>query len=227
MTTVSGPGAKGALLTATGEYAVPTIDEQAYKEGKKERPPFLPSQEQEVVPEEDNSIPQELLCMLCKDLLSDAVVIPCCGNSFCDECIRNSLLESEEHVCPSCNETGVSPDSLIANKFLRQAVTNFKNETGYTKAKLKKQEAAPDPTPSRPPDKPQVQQLPPPASTAPSSSGATAAPPHPPPFFPPPPGPGMVPGPPQPPTFPPGQPPPPGLTPPQGFPGQPPPAPNR
>lgn len=34
--------------------------------------------------------------------------------------IRTSLLESEEHVCPTCNQSEVSPDALIANKFLRQ-----------------------------------------------------------------------------------------------------------
>ncbi len=30
--------------------------------------------------------PDELLCLICKDLMTDAVVIPCCGNSYCDEC---------------------------------------------------------------------------------------------------------------------------------------------
>lgn len=56
---------------------------QAYKEGKKERPPF--SQDPEPVVEKPE-IPEDLLCNICKDLLTDAVMIPCCGNSFCDEC---------------------------------------------------------------------------------------------------------------------------------------------
>ncbi|XP_075616703.1 E3 ubiquitin-protein ligase RBBP6-like, partial [Balearica regulorum gibbericeps] len=47
--------------------------------------------------------------------------------------IRTALLESEEHTCPTCHQTDVSPDALIANKSLRKAVTNFKNGTGYTK----------------------------------------------------------------------------------------------
>ncbi|KAI8487530.1 E3 ubiquitin-protein ligase rbbp6 [Branchiostoma belcheri] len=51
--------------------------------------------------------------------------------------IRNSLLESGEHVCPSCKKTGTSPESVIPNKFLREVVNK-------TKAKLKKQEAASD-----------------------------------------------------------------------------------
>lgn len=47
--------------------------------------------------------------------------------------IRNKLLETDDHVCPSCDSMDVSPDGLIANQMLRRAVTNFQNETGYTK----------------------------------------------------------------------------------------------
>jgi len=36
--------------------------------------------------EGDKKIPGELLCLICNNLLTDAVVIPCCGNSYCDEC---------------------------------------------------------------------------------------------------------------------------------------------
>jgi E3 ubiquitin-protein ligase RBBP6 len=31
-------------------------------------------------------IPEELLCNLCSDLLTDALLVPCCANSYCDEC---------------------------------------------------------------------------------------------------------------------------------------------
>ena len=47
--------------------------------------------------------------------------------------IRNKLLETEDHICPSCDSIDVSPDGLIINQMLRRAVTNFKNESGYTK----------------------------------------------------------------------------------------------
>ncbi len=32
------------------------------------------------------TVPKELQCPMCKKLLHDAVVIPCCGTSYCDEC---------------------------------------------------------------------------------------------------------------------------------------------
>lgn len=58
-------------------------------------------------------------------------MIPCCGSSFCDECVRTSLLESDDNECPDCHEKGSSPGSLIPNRFLRTSVNSFRNETGY------------------------------------------------------------------------------------------------
>ncbi|XP_029293533.1 E3 ubiquitin-protein ligase RBBP6 isoform X2 [Cottoperca gobio] len=151
MVEVDDPSIKGAMLTSCGRYAVPAIDAEAYAIGKKERPPFVPQENPQSEDEED-PVPEELLCLICHDLLSDAVVIPCCGNSYCDDCIRTALLDSEEHVCPTCSQSDVSPDTLIANKFLRQAVDNFKKERGFAKS-LKRGSGAsqsqnPTPTPS-------------------------------------------------------------------------------
>lgn len=60
-------------------------------------------------------------------------MIPCCGSSFCDDCVRTALVESEDNECPDCNEKGSSPESLIPNRFLRNSVNAFRNETGYNK----------------------------------------------------------------------------------------------
>lgn len=129
-------------MTSNGQYAVPALDLQAYTQ--KQVAPV-----QETKPE----IPDDLLCSICSDLLADAVMIPCCGklggckikvffidfkfffvgNSFCDECVRSVLLESEDHECPDCHEKDISPATLIPNRFLRKSVANFKNTTGYEK----------------------------------------------------------------------------------------------
>ncbi|KAM6032620.1 LOW QUALITY PROTEIN: E3 ubiquitin-protein ligase RBBP6-like [Theristicus caerulescens] len=140
---VKDPNTKGAMLTNTGKYAIPAINAEAYARGKKEKPPFLP---EEPPSPSDDPVPDELLCLLCKDTMTDAVVIPCCRNSYCDECIRTALLESEEHTCPTCHQTDVSPDALAANKSLRQAVNNFRNGTGVTK-RLQQQPPPPPPPP--------------------------------------------------------------------------------
>lgn len=79
--------------------------------------------------EEKREIPEDLICAICKGIFKDAVMIPCCGSSFCDECVRTALLESEDNECPDCKEKGTSPGSLIPNRFLRNAVAAFQAES--------------------------------------------------------------------------------------------------
>ncbi|XP_061222110.1 E3 ubiquitin-protein ligase RBBP6-like [Neopsephotus bourkii] len=138
------------MLTNTGKYAIPVINAEAYARGKRERPPFLP--EEPSSSSSDGPIPDELLCLICKDIMTDAAILPCCRSSYCDECIRTALLESEEFTCPACHQTDVSPDALVANQSLRQAVNNFRNGAGYTKRLRKQiqQQQQPPPPPAAP-----------------------------------------------------------------------------
>ncbi|KAM4649701.1 E3 ubiquitin-protein ligase RBBP6-like isoform 2-T2 [Amazona ochrocephala] len=147
MMEVKDPNTKGAMLTNTGKYAVPIINAEAYARGKRERPPFLPGEPSSS--SSDGPIPDELLCLICKDIMTDAAILPCCGSSYCDECIRTALLESEEHTCPACHQTDVSLDALVANQSLRQAVNSFRNGVGYTK-RLRKQIQQQQPPPPAP-----------------------------------------------------------------------------
>lgn len=124
MVAVEGPQVPGAMMTPNGSYAVPVLDHQTYSQKRSNQAPVI---------EEKPEIPEDLLCSICSDLLTDAVMIPCCGNSFCDECIRSILLESDDHECPDCHERDIIPSTLIPNRFLRNSVANFKNTTGYVK----------------------------------------------------------------------------------------------
>ena len=36
-------------------------------------------------------VPSELRCPSCSNLLTDAVLIPCCGTSYCDDCMYHCL----------------------------------------------------------------------------------------------------------------------------------------
>lgn len=107
MVPVEGPQVQGAMMTPNGSYAVPVLDHQTYTQKQPAPPP---------VHEEQPDIPEDLICSICSGLLTDAVMIPCCGNSFCDECIRGCLLESEDHECPDCHERDISPGTLIPNR---------------------------------------------------------------------------------------------------------------
>jgi hypothetical protein len=54
----------------------------------------------------------------------------CCFVSLCAG-VRTKLLESPDHSCPDCQASYQSPDRLVPNKYLRQHVTSFLNDTSY------------------------------------------------------------------------------------------------
>ena len=63
------------------------------------------------------SVPAELLCPICGELLSDAVMMPCCAGSACDDCARTGIIESEGSRCPVCGDTA-NPEELIPYRLL-------------------------------------------------------------------------------------------------------------
>lgn len=78
---------------------------EAYALGKKERPPFVPH-DQSSSEDDSDPIPDELLCPICNDLMTDAVVIPCCGNSYCDDC-KFSLTMCMSNIIPSLQRSKI------------------------------------------------------------------------------------------------------------------------
>nr|CCA26296.1 conserved hypothetical protein [Albugo laibachii Nc14] len=70
------------------------------------------------------SPPDHLACPICKRLMNDAVLIPCCSESACDECLRAALID-RNLVCVLCNAPNMSPEKLLPNKVLRASVDEF------------------------------------------------------------------------------------------------------
>ena len=69
--------------------------------------------------------PDYLQCPICEGLLREATITPCCGASFCDECIRGYLLEND-FACQDCQQqipNGL--DGLISNMDVRASVDTY------------------------------------------------------------------------------------------------------
>lgn len=45
-------------------------------------------------------------------------------------------MESEENECPDCHGKEISPETLIPNRYLRNAVNSFKDKTGYSNKRM-------------------------------------------------------------------------------------------
>lgn len=73
-----------------------------------------------------NELLLDLLCPICNELMVDATVTPCCGNSFCNGCVRSLLLKSGDGTCFDCNKS-ISPDDLVPYPALRWIIMNWRN----------------------------------------------------------------------------------------------------
>ncbi|KAF7725861.1 E3 ubiquitin-protein ligase rbbp6 [Apophysomyces ossiformis] len=73
-------------------------------------------------------VPDSLRCPICNGLFREATITPCCGSSFCDECIRGHMLEND-FTCHDCKQqihNGL--DGLISNMDVREWVESYVRE---------------------------------------------------------------------------------------------------
>ena len=89
-----------------------------------------------------SSLPAELLCPLCHTLYQQAVVMPCCFASYCDECIRQALLWDGSMQCPSCHHQPVDLQQLRPNVQLQKTVDAWKQSREEQKDAGAEQRAA-------------------------------------------------------------------------------------
>ena len=119
------------LFIFLGIHMVNKKEMEAFHETKNDRPDW----ERENTPltkdaiEKNIQIPEDLKCQICQDLMKDAVMMPSCGCSMCDECARDALIKEEntKKECPICGEPDNSPDELIPVRKTREDVKKFRS----------------------------------------------------------------------------------------------------
>ncbi|KAI4315233.1 hypothetical protein L6164_028067 [Bauhinia variegata] len=68
-------------------------------------------------------LPPELHCLLCKEVMKDAVLTSkCCFRSFCYKCIRDYIISKSMCVCGATN---ILADDLLPNKTLRDTINRI------------------------------------------------------------------------------------------------------
>ncbi|GJJ77440.1 hypothetical protein EMPS_09799 [Entomortierella parvispora] len=127
---------KGVMVTQDGNLVVATTNDYEWKKFHEKSKGTLTSDEAYATA----PVPDSMRCPICHLILKGAVKAPCCGTNFCDECIRNYLVQppkgEEPFKCQHCRRYLV-PDQLIPSIDLRHRVEqhlrdwakNRRNET--------------------------------------------------------------------------------------------------
>lgn len=110
---------QGVMVTPEGGYVVAQPDSAAWQK-QVSRSKGLTAAEIRERPSTDPSI----VCPIDGKIFRDAVKTPCCGTTYCEECIQTHLLE-RDFTCPNCSQKVHSLDKLLVDKPMRTRVADY------------------------------------------------------------------------------------------------------
>ncbi|KAF2402374.1 DWNN-domain-containing protein [Trichodelitschia bisporula] len=86
-----------------------------------------------------------LECPIDKRMFVDPMKTPCCGKTYCSDCIENALSDSDL-TCPNCGTQGVLIDNLISDDDVVAKIKEYETNKATAK-KSKEQSKTPTPEP--------------------------------------------------------------------------------
>ncbi|KAH7080763.1 DWNN domain-containing protein [Paraphoma chrysanthemicola] len=130
--------AKGVMLNADGEYVQVMTDTKTWEKFQ-EKANASKAQAASVDAANKELRERGLECPIDKRRFVDPVKTPCCGKTYCRECIDNALADGDL-VCPNCGKDEVLMDDLVPDEETVSSLRAFDAEKA--KEKLEKEEKA-------------------------------------------------------------------------------------
>ena len=114
----------GVMVDGNGEYVIAQADNESWNKYVA-RTTQVKSDDiyTQPVPEDMS----DAKCPICHNLMRKAVKTPCCGKSYCEECIQQALLDSDL-VCPGCGTPETLLDALVPNDELQARIDAYVKE---------------------------------------------------------------------------------------------------
>jgi protein MPE1 len=73
-----------------------------------------------------------LQCPIDKRLFVDPMKTPCCGKTYCNDCITNALIESDL-VCPGCETEDIIIETLVSDEDMKDKIRAYETEKAAEK----------------------------------------------------------------------------------------------
>lgn len=130
------------MVNADGEYVFAQADEKAWKQHL-ERKKAADAAQKETDQGDKELHSRGIECSIDKRLFVNPMKTPCCGKTYCNDCIENALLESDL-TCPGCETENISLESLKPDTDVIQKIKDYESEKSKQKA------SSPYPSPKSP-----------------------------------------------------------------------------
>lgn len=131
------------MVNAEGEYVFALADE---KEWRKHLEKVKATEKAQKEVNMGNKELQErgLECSIDKRMFVDPMKTPCCGKTYCHDCIENALIESDL-TCPGCQTENVSLERLEPDEDMKARIKAYEAEKAEMKGRSRSPTAAPTP----------------------------------------------------------------------------------
>jgi protein MPE1 len=124
--------AKGVMLNADGEYVQVMTDTKTWEKFQ-EKANASKAQAASADAASKEIRERGLECPIDKRRFVDPVKTPCCGKTYCRECIDNALADGDL-VCPNCGKEEVLMDDLVADEDMVSSLRAYDAEKAKDKA---------------------------------------------------------------------------------------------
>jgi len=122
----SSDNSKRLMLNADGEFVVAETDQKAWKQWQEKAKASAAAQQAAAAGSKEL---QDLgiECSIDMKMFVDPMKTPCCGRTYCNDCITNALGETDL-VCPGCGTENVLIENLVPDKEVQEKIKAYKTE---------------------------------------------------------------------------------------------------
>ncbi|KAK7552485.1 DWNN domain-containing protein [Phyllosticta citricarpa] len=131
----------GVMVNAAGEYVIAKPDEAAWNKYQAKAQASAAQQLENASAGSKELQDRGLECSVDKRMFVDPMKTPCCGMTYCNDCIENALINSD-FVCPNCAKDDVFIDNLVPDEEVAAKIKAFEDEKA---AERKAKEASKSP----------------------------------------------------------------------------------
>lgn len=129
----------GVMVNAEGEFVIAEPDKASWEQYQAKAKVSAAALQAAATGSEELR-EKGLECSIDKRMFVEPTRTPCCGKTYCNDCIINALIENDL-VCPGCSTEGVLIDNLIPDDETAAMIKAFQAEKTSTETSKKKPES--------------------------------------------------------------------------------------
>lgn len=129
----------GVMVNAEGEFVIAEPDQASWEQYQAKAKVSAAAQQAAATGSKELR-EKGLECSIDKRMFVEPTRTPCCGKTYCNDCIINALIENDL-VCPGCSTEGVLIDNLNPDVEIAAKIKEYEEEKAGIKTSKEKPES--------------------------------------------------------------------------------------